>query len=276
LNEEALRKTARDRIERAASSLRRADGIDCDALEALFEKEDFGTQFFELRISRHENRPTLLVKHRPNSGETADQIEDSASLFQQILRDLRPPRQWIRFRVDSDSFEVYLAARKILERSYKKFSAGWQPVLKSQPYVLDLRLSADLACSGAAVAKPLSPEPDKLNDKRKRNEPKEDPFVARLKKSGVKAMVQKQIAEKGLIPGDAPKNAAPKDAAQNASADKKPVPKDAKKNATSPGVADQKDAATKLNVKAKSSPPAPKNPLPDTSVNPSFPNDDID
>lgn len=158
LNEEALRKNAVNRMKRAANELDREGGIDCEALRSLFEKEDFGNAYFRLKVAAEGTKLKLLIEHKENVGDTAQTVGNSDSLFQTRLKEIDSTRQYLRFRVYPDSFEVYLAAREALG---SRMAAGWQPELDTVPHILDLK--HELNCVGSMEqVETLKPTPDAL------------------------------------------------------------------------------------------------------------------
>ncbi|MBW2273215.1 MAG: hypothetical protein JRG96_08085 [Deltaproteobacteria bacterium] len=66
------------------------------------------------------------------SGESAGWIEHPESRFRQTLRSVSPRGRFLQFHVWSDSFEVYLAARKLAEK--RGFAVGWQAYDEREEY----------------------------------------------------------------------------------------------------------------------------------------------
>ena len=160
-NEQALRKIAQDRINKAESELKTADGIDCEALKALFEDDDIGNGFFRLKVVHDGKMPELVALHREDVGDTVEDIDKVTSLFRDTLRDVDRRQEWVRFHVFPDSFAVYLAARDVATRRLG-MSAGWQPLEADFEHKLSLGLLAGVHCSGykptATDAKTPSPK----------------------------------------------------------------------------------------------------------------------
>lgn len=66
------------------------------------------------------------------AGETTGWIEHPESHFRQTLRRERPRDRFLQFHVWSDSFEVYLAARKLAEE--RGFAVGWHAYDQKDEY----------------------------------------------------------------------------------------------------------------------------------------------
>jgi hypothetical protein len=76
-----------------------------------------------------------LVAHlewrRTDVGETTERLKSERSRFRQTLRTLDRTRSALQFLVWDDSFETYLAARKVADRA--GFAAGWEPFDEREP-----------------------------------------------------------------------------------------------------------------------------------------------
>jgi hypothetical protein len=66
------------------------------------------------------------------AGETAGWIEHPESRFRQTLRNVKPRERFLQFHVWADSFDVYLAARKLGEE--RGFAVGWQAYSEREEY----------------------------------------------------------------------------------------------------------------------------------------------
>ncbi len=122
-------------IKRVAGSLKtRSVVTKLDEIKQHFGDNDFGDEFFRLKINgwkRNEGRQirySLSAEYtlRPHAkGATLEQLKDPASVFGRKLALLDDAKRWIYFGVWEDSFEAYLAARQVAERS--GFAVGWTP-----------------------------------------------------------------------------------------------------------------------------------------------------
>jgi len=65
-------------------------------------------------------------------GETVGWIEHPESRFRQTLRNVKPRERFLQFHVWADSFDVYLAARKLGEE--RGFAVGWQAYSEREEY----------------------------------------------------------------------------------------------------------------------------------------------
>lgn len=92
---------------------------------ALFRERDIGTRDhrLEVRAAGSLARESLFVKPRRNGGESVRQIGPVTSRYQTHLRAIDPAQHYVRFLVWPDSFDVYIEARKLLER--REIPAGW-------------------------------------------------------------------------------------------------------------------------------------------------------
>jgi hypothetical protein len=68
----------------------------------------------------------------PMAGETSGWIEHPESRFRQNLRGIEPRQRFLQFHVWSDSFEVYLEARKVAEE--RGFAVGWHAYDEREEY----------------------------------------------------------------------------------------------------------------------------------------------
>ncbi len=268
-SENALRKIAQDRIDRAASELRTPDGIDCGALQAIFEQDDIGNAFFRLKIVHDGKLPELVAIQREDVGDTAESVASVTSLFQDVLRAVDRRQEWIRFRVFPDSFETYLAARDIASRPAELLpkekpqaaptetapkerrpwfglSVGWQPYEADFEDRLSLGLPAGVYCSGykppAAEPGPKEKPPTTPSKFLPKEKPQAAPTEAAPKERRPLAPGESPL--KKLRRKTPPKQPAPKEKPPAAPAEPAPVEKP--KAAPAPGVEPAKPAKPSL------------------------------
>lgn len=98
----------------------------------FFEIRDVGDANLRWRVFEESGE---LVAHlewrRDDLGETADQLASAGSQFRAELARLDRHRMALQFLVWDDSFDAYLAARKIADRG--GFAAGWDPFSTKTP-----------------------------------------------------------------------------------------------------------------------------------------------
>jgi len=111
-----------------------------DEFESLahhFRKRDIGIGDFRWRVGTHP-KPHAWLEWRSRDGGIERTRLSSSRALQGWLRARSPDRDFIRFQVWNDSFEVYLEARQVIEAA--GFRAGWQAREKDEE--LDLVLTS--------------------------------------------------------------------------------------------------------------------------------------
>ena len=95
-----------------------------------FEQRDIGTRDYRLTVRLNSNRrEELFATHRANAGEAARGLRAAYSKYRRALKNVAEKKGYVRFAVCGDSFEVYTAAREILEE--QGLLAGW--TLRGRP-----------------------------------------------------------------------------------------------------------------------------------------------
>ncbi len=93
-----------------------------------FRGYDFGNDSLRWRV--FELGPGGLIARLdwrdPGVGEAEDQLAAEGSQYRRLLARHGPSRHYFRYHVWSDSYSVYLAARRMAEAA--GFAAGWQPL----------------------------------------------------------------------------------------------------------------------------------------------------
>ncbi len=117
--------------------LRQARPDEFESLAHHFRKRDIGLGDFRWRVGAHP-RPHAWLEWRSRDGGIERTRLSSSRALQGWLRARSPDRDFIRFQVWNDSFEVYLEARQVIEAA--GFRAGWQPREKDEE--LDLVLTS--------------------------------------------------------------------------------------------------------------------------------------
>ena len=109
-----------------------------DEFESLahhFRKRDIGLDDFRWRVGTHPKAYAWLEWRSRDRGIERTRLSSSRAL-QAWLRARSPDRDFIRFQVWNDSFEVYLEARQVIEAA--GFRAGWQAREKDEELELVL------------------------------------------------------------------------------------------------------------------------------------------
>ena len=101
--------------------------MDKDALIAYFKKSPLDTAEFKVETVHQDHSRLLFFRFhpKPGKGDLPENLAKPQSLFQGFLAKIDPKKSHVVFKVDPDSFEAYLAARKLLEA--KGIPAGWFP-----------------------------------------------------------------------------------------------------------------------------------------------------
>ena len=158
----ALQQEAQQVLVRAEQTIRRPEGLDCDKLKELFEKRFVGDRFVQLGIrTGGDGKPYLLVNHREEAGVPTDDISKPTSLFNQALRQINPQQNYIEFRVWSDSFDTYLAARNVAAQA--GILAGWVPYSEKADYSIDFGIEFKTTCMGFTPPPPRPTTPPDPN-----------------------------------------------------------------------------------------------------------------
>ena len=115
-------------------------------VEAHLAANDTGDKFFRVRLSRirHNGRAVTAQLWQPRSdtqGDAQDTVRSGKGEHADALaKRFSPQRHWIRYYVWADSFEVYLAARKLAEG--RGFDVGWMP------FPADFEIAIPLGAAG--------------------------------------------------------------------------------------------------------------------------------
>ena len=93
-----------------------------------FSSHEVGDEYLEFKIQND----NLVLDFRDSArGESIESLINGNSNFEnQLKNEISPENNWIEFRVWDDSFEIYLAARRITDRY--GYRAGWIPFATDQ------------------------------------------------------------------------------------------------------------------------------------------------
>jgi len=125
--------------------------IDCERLVETYNKDALGDQEFRTRLAV-ENFNLVLIYEYKGAGETPDRLRYPSSRFQSVIRRMDPQKNYARFLVWSDSFDVYVEARSVCDE--RGVLAGWEPY--SESYQWKVSLGIRVACQGKPKP-PLTP-----------------------------------------------------------------------------------------------------------------------
>ena len=129
---------------------------DCDKAIKLFENETFGNEDFRLHLRDIGKVPHLVIEHLEGKGSMIRQLKRPTSEFGKAIEQINPEQQYARFLVWTDSYESYLAARKICDD--RGIAAGWQPFDEKGEWIISL--GGSFQCQGY-VPPPPPTEPPK-------------------------------------------------------------------------------------------------------------------
>ncbi len=112
-------------------------GVDKDILIGEFHRgAALGDDNFELKLTASGRNPKLVFQRKKDGGETAETLRGGRSKFERRIRQIDKNRFYAQFLVWSDSFEVYIEARKLC--SDRDLLAGWKAQTSTAEYTEDL------------------------------------------------------------------------------------------------------------------------------------------
>lgn len=99
--------------------------LDPEKTVGYFAKKDIGDRDFRLSLRLHPTykKERLYATFRKGRGETPKHLRSLTSKFAVTVRGMNPKKQYARFLVSPESFEVYIRAREIVEQY--NVPAGW-------------------------------------------------------------------------------------------------------------------------------------------------------
>ncbi|NLF67437.1 MAG: hypothetical protein GX575_00135 [Candidatus Anammoximicrobium sp.] len=161
---EDLRERVQKRVQFLLRSLLAKAGpggeIDCEKLVESYNKDALSDQEFRSRLVV-ENFNLVLIYEYKGAGESPDRLRNPASRFQSVIRRLDPQKNYARFLVWPDSFDVYVEARTICDE--RGVLAGWEPY--SESYQWKVSLGITVACRGKPKPPP-KPAPSKTDPRK--------------------------------------------------------------------------------------------------------------
>ena len=117
--------------------------------------------FFKVELYASGIYPRLRFTPRDKSGASLREIRTPRSRFHKMLNGVDPRKYYARFVVLPDSYEVYLAARKVMNQ--KGVLAGWDPQAANWQFTTHL---------GGSVLFGPKPPPPKPNPNPPKTTPK--------------------------------------------------------------------------------------------------------
>lgn len=131
--------------------------IDCEKLVATYNKEALSDQEFRTRLVVENFNLVLIYEHR-GAGETPERLRNPSSRFQSVVRRMDPQKNYARFLVWPDSFDVYVEARNVCDE--RGVLAGWEPY--TEKYQWKTPLGITVSCQGKPKPppQPAAAKPD--------------------------------------------------------------------------------------------------------------------
>jgi hypothetical protein len=130
-----------------------AKGVECGKLFSDFNREEFRDKNFLLKLEARGRYPYIVFVERENFGESTDEMLAAGSDYGKQIATIDPRRFYVRYLVWSDSFETYIAARRLATE--EGLLAGWE--LQTRPDEYRVRLESNLRCGPPPPPKPKPP-----------------------------------------------------------------------------------------------------------------------
>ncbi len=123
---------------------------------AFFKQLRIGNQDYRLFIRTYDDRPYGNLEFAPETkgGETVEQMKLPSSRYRAAMREIVRNRSYVRFMVNTNSFETYVEARNLSEQL--KIPAGWE-IVTSATYLASL--GTDVKFHQKIVPPPPAPLP---------------------------------------------------------------------------------------------------------------------
>lgn len=137
-------------------------GIDPKRLVPMFDKLRLNDEWFLLKLKANGRQPRLVFERKRNAGYTIEDLENPRGPYARILKSIDPSKHYLRFTVWTDSYDVYLTARRIATEH--GLLAGWE--ITSSPNEIDIPLGGKIR---------FGPEPPPMPDKPKTAPPQPPP-----------------------------------------------------------------------------------------------------
>jgi hypothetical protein len=122
-----MRKGAQERAEQLVGLRNLAanpkTGIEDAKLVPMFDKLRLNDDWFLLKLKANGRQPRLVFERKRNAGYAIEDLENPRGPYIRILKTIDPSKHYLRFTVWTDSYEVYLVARRIAAEN--GLLAGW-------------------------------------------------------------------------------------------------------------------------------------------------------
>jgi len=155
-----LRKGAQQRAEQLVALRNLAanpkTGIDPKRLVPMFDKLRLNDEWFLLKLKANGRQPRLVFERKRNAGYTIEDLENPRGPYARILKSIDPSKHYLRFTVWTDSYDVYLTARRIATEH--GLLAGWD--ITSNPNEIDIPLGGKIRFGPEPPPTPNKPQTD--------------------------------------------------------------------------------------------------------------------
>jgi hypothetical protein len=149
----SLKEVALNTLKRVPNGSNKDGTVNCDVVAQAFNTKTLGDRQTIIRLEAKPDALLIYFQPRPGIAEDLQAIERPTSSFQRIARKAAQDGQYARFHVWSDSYEIYLQARKFTDSI--NLPAGWDPFNIDQEWKPRLY---EIKCFGAP-APPTPPKP---------------------------------------------------------------------------------------------------------------------
>jgi hypothetical protein len=158
-----LRKGAQQRAELLVAAKKLAanpkTGIDPKRFVPMFDNLRLNDDWFLLKLKANGRQPRLVFERKRNAGYTIEDLDNPRGPYARILKTIDPSKHYLRFTVWTDSYDLYLVARRIA--SEHGLLAGWD--ITSSTSEMDMPLGGKIL---------FGPEPPPMPAKPNTNPPK--------------------------------------------------------------------------------------------------------
>ena len=155
-----LRKGAQERAEQLVALRNLAanpkTGIEATKLQSMFDKLRLNDDWFLLKLKANGRQPMLVFERKRNAGYAIEELENPRGPYIRILKTIDPSKHYLRFTVWTDSYDVYLAARRIAAE--QGLLAGWD--ITSNSNEVEIPLGGKILFGPEPPPMPVKPNPN--------------------------------------------------------------------------------------------------------------------
>ncbi|EAQ81195.1 hypothetical protein [Blastopirellula marina] len=161
LNPTELREDAKKRSEYQLSrGLKKyvkdpAKGVDGEEFVEDFNQRVLQDDYFKAEMYVSGRYPRLRLTPRESEGFSIAEIENPRSRFQKLLLMTNPEKYYFRFFVMPDSFEAYVAVRRVSDKA--NYLSGWEPQAPDWKYTTSV--GGKVKFGPEPVVDPNAPKP---------------------------------------------------------------------------------------------------------------------